>query len=492
MLQNLLSSDIVDRTSLAILVAKKIAEDKRFAFGMDQKPYWWTGSCWKNVEKWMRSLDFSMHAYAHTGHQKKDGGSISSLTLGAWRALTDYPIEGLDLRPFGRCKGIPFEDCVVTDMGPNRRHSLANHRPGNANTRVLPITFKAASEALEALENGTADTSLLMQFLRSSLEAQQLDLIQRWFGYHLVMNAVQNAEKMLFLWGDGSNGKSQITWLIRALVGEDACAELQLSDLETPSTLELLVSAVAMIGAEATTETEIETLKRLVSREPMTCRPKYRDPYRIKPECLITQASNSAPTFDDKSSAMVRRVIALKLTKAFNDDPGKVEDIALQIAKKEYPLLVGFALGGAFKVMEAGRFIVPESLRASSDAVVASGNPYEEFGKRLEYGPYELAIPELYLAYKRWVLEEGKGKPDSKREFQANIERQFTRAKADVVEGRSQGYTPSRWSKDGLNVLVAPDMKGKRPVVYQGVRLNNGEQVVGQDWLSRRSPLRAA
>ncbi len=488
----LTSSQIVDKTSLAILVAKAVAEDNRFAFGVDQHPYWWTGRCWKNVEKWMRSLDFSMHAYAHTGHQKKDGGSLSSLTLAAWRAITDYPIEGVDLRPFGKSKGIPFEDGIVVDMGPGKNHSLVEHKPSNANTRVLPITFNTALKALEAIETGAADDSLLMRFLRSSLDEEQLELIQRWFGYHLVMNAVPNAEKMLFLWGDGSNGKSQILWLIRALVGEDACAELQLSDLETPSTLELLVSAVAMIGAEATTETEIETLKRLVSREPMTCRPKYRDPYRVKPECLITQASNSAPAFDDKSSAMVRRVIATKLAKTFMDGTGQIQDVALKIAEYEYPMLAGFALGGAFKIMETGRFTVPETIKESSAALVASGNPYEDFGKRLEYGPYEVAIAELYIAYKRWVLEEGKGRPDSKREFEVHIERQFARAKEDVVENRSQGYTPSLWSKDGLTIPVAPDMKGKRPAVYQGVRLNDGDHIVGQDWMAKRAILRVA
>lgn len=486
------STEIVDRTSLAILVAQHIAKDERFAFGMDSQPYWWAGNHWKKAEKWMRSLDFSMHALAHTGHQKRDANSLSALTMAAWRAITDYPLEGVDLRPFGKGKGIPFEDFLVTDMGPGRRYAARAHEPKNGNTRVLPITFNAALKALEILESGAADDSLLMKFLRSSLDDVQFELLQRWFGYHLVMNAVPNAEKMLFMWGKGGNGKGQILWLIRELVGEDACAELQLADLETPSTLELLINAVAMIGGEATTDTEKETLKRLISREPMTCRPKYRDPYRIKPECLITQASNPAPAFDDKSDAMMRRVIAIELTKSFTDELTKVEDVAFQIAAREYPLLAGFALGGAFKIMETGRFSVPAAIAEKSNVLVASGNPYEQFGKRLEYGPYEVSIAELYIAYKRWVLDEDKGKPDSKREFQMHIERQFAKSKAEVVENRSQGYTPSRWSLNGINALVAPDMKGKRPAVYQGVRLNDGDHVVGQDWLGRRSALRVA
>lgn len=488
-LYSLFSTCIVDRTSLVILVAQAIAKDPLFCFGRDQLAYRWAGTRWLNVDKWLRALDFSMHAYAHTGHQAKDGGSITALTLAAWRAQPTSPLEGQDLKPFGRYRGIPFDDCVVTDLGPNRQHETTQHRPENMNTRVLPTTYRAAADGLAAINSGAADDSILMRFLRSSLDEVQIELVQNWFGYHLLTTVIPNAEKMLYMWGSGGNGKGQILWLIRGLVGADSCAELRLSDLKIDANLELLKGALAMIGGEASTKTEVERLKALVSREPLTCNPKYRDPFMFTPECLVTQASNWAPSFDDKSDALVRRIISLELKNSFKDVGAKIEDIAHEVVANEYSLLAGFALGGVFKIMQTGRFTVPEGIEASSALTVAAGNPYEAFAERIEYGAYEVSENELYAVYKRWCLDEnGSGREstvDSKREFFINIKKVAIKAKSEVKSGhRSNAYLLSRWiDRNGNHVLVCPELEGtKRPLTIQGLRvLDSADRVIGQD-----------
>lgn len=127
-------------------------------------------------------------------------------------------------------------------------------------------------------------------------------------------------------------------------------------------------------------------MKQLVSREPVTCNPKYRDPFKFKPECLITQAYNWAPSFDERSDALIRRVISLELTSSFKAPRIKSEDIAHQVVASEYALLVGFALGSVFKIKETGRFTVPTSIQASSAGAVAADNPYDSFANESSSG----------------------------------------------------------------------------------------------------------
>jgi hypothetical protein len=119
-------------------------------------------------------------------------------------------------------------------------------------------------------------------------------------------------------------------------------------------------------------------------------------------------------------------------------------------------------LGGVFKIMETGRFTVPASIQSASADVVASGNPYETFGTRLEYGQYEVSEVELYAVYKRWCIEENQVRPDSKKEFLTNIFNLALKAKAEITGGRrSADYILSRWlDKNGLDVFVAPELEG--------------------------------
>lgn len=315
-----------------------------------------------------------------------------------------------------------------------------------------------------------------MKLLRSALDEDQLVTIRRWFGYHLLSNRLPNAEKFLHLYGSGSNGKSQLLHLLRGLVGKESCAELRLSDLKVSASLERLVGALAMIGSEASTKTEMETLKLLVSREPLHCNPKYRDPFDVEPECLVSQASNYPPHFEDTSSAMARRVIALHLKRTFKESDDRIEDLARRIVTEEYPILLGFALVGAREISEMGRFGVPATIKEHSTQEVSAGNPFEGFGELLEF-TFEVEERELYAAFKRWSLDNGV-RPLKMLDFKTALERHATKEKSHIQHVRlPTSYKPSSWINDRQEkVFVYPALadSNSRPRGYRGVRLAEG------------------
>ena len=273
----------------------------------------------------------------------------------------------------------PFLDGVWSlDRGNGEKVA---HDPKHMNTRVLPLTVHQAIQYYMEVDCVDHKDSMLMKFLRSTLDEDQLVTIRRWFGYHLLSHRLPNAEKFLYLYGSGSNGKSQLLQLLRGLVGKESCAELRLSDLKVSASLERLVGALAMIGSEASTKTELETLELLVSREPLHCNPKYRDPFDIETECLVSQASNYPPYFDDTSSAMALRVIALHLKRTFNEAEDRIEGLAHRIVTEEYPILLGYALVGAHEISEMGRFEVPTSIKEHSTQEVAVTTTWENLNE---------------------------------------------------------------------------------------------------------------
>ena len=469
----------MDRTSLLIVLAQKMAADPHFAFGRDQLPYRWQKNRWVGVERWLTSLDYSMHALVRTSvNRRMSSDSLTFEALAAWQANSIYPLTGLDLRAFGKCDGIPFDDFVLKMS--KGKWDCINHKPDNFNTHVLDLSADEAGRMYVEVSMGDHDDSLLMTFLRTSLDHDQQIVFRRWLGYHLLSSKLKNAEKMLYLWGAGANGKSQLLWLIRGLVGDEACAELRLPDLRTSANIEMLVSKLAMVGSEAKTKTDIETLKSLISREPLNCNPKYRDPFTVTPECLVTQASNQPPEFGEQSDAMVRRTLSLHLKNSFTNEATRKEDLAKAIIETEKKLLVGLALWGAEELATAGRFFVPEAVTEASKKTVSGGNQIAEFMNIIEFGPYEISHGELFDVYVRWCRVEGHRPAMTSANLTKEVLRLSEGLKRTVFEmKKAANYEPQLWiDEHGDRCQVRKAMKpDARPPVLQGLRI--GEHTFG-------------
>jgi hypothetical protein len=479
-LYELRPAEPLDRTSLLVVLAQRMAADPLFAFGRDQLPYRWQSNRWVSVERWMTSLDYSMHALVRTSvNRRMSSDSLTFEALAAWQANSIYPLGGLDLRAFGKCDGIPFQDFVLK-MAKGGKWDYINHKPENFNTHILDLSAGEAGRMYLEVSLGDHEDSLLMTFLRTSLDDDQQIVFRRWLGYHLLASKLKNAEKMLYLWGAGGNGKSQLLWLIRGLVGDEACAELRLPDLRTSANIEMLVSKLAMVGSEAKTKTDLETLKSLISREPLNCNPKYRDPFTVTPECLVTQASNQPPEFGEQSDAMVRRTLSLHLKNSFINKPTLKEDIAKTIVDTEKELLVGLALWGAVELSTEGKFYVPDAVIEASKKTVSGGNQIAEFLSIVEFGPYEISQGELFDVYIRWCRDQGHSPAMTSVKLTDEVVRLSEGLKRTVFKSaKASSYEPQFWIDDrGDKCQVRKAMKkNARPPTVRGLRI--GEQIFG-------------
>jgi len=458
--------------SIAYATSQAMAKLECLNYGYNQQPYLWNGTFWMNADDWMKALSHSMHGLIGTGEMRgRQARSFYTLMYAAWAAQRRRPME---LQAFGKTDGFPITDGVML-FKRSGQLDFREHRPSDENLHVLQVEGMQVMDEYLAMQEGLRHDSLLFRFLRSSLNEDQIVTLRRWFGLHLIAHQVGNPDKMLYMWGPGGNGKGVVVGLLQALLTEDAVAWLRLKDLLIPSALELLIGKLAMIGAEGTPETDNELLKTIVSWEGITVNPKYRDPFLLRPTCLVTQASNPPPHFDDDSDAMVRRVIVLHMTHQ-PSGAERIPALAQKIAQQEYALLVAFALHGAEEIAKAGTFEVPKSVEDFSRTVVRPIRPIDRFFEYLEFGDFEVAGRQGRRCF--WLMCRKHRLPclqpaDFFQEFVTRLERANRRY---LRRSKVTNYTPQQHINDkGEQVLLVPQIKALKDVkIFFGLRVVAG------------------
>lgn len=462
----------LDAHTVAFVVAQAMSKLTTLAYGYNNQPYLWDGTHWVNADDWMKTLSLSMNGLIRTGQlMGKSSRCFYTTMLSTWFSLNRAPMV---LKPFGKCRGVPTQEGVLF-FEEDGKKGFVFHQPDHQNLHVLPVSAMDVLREYTELWHGRRDDSLLMKFLRSSLNEDQIATLRRWFGLHLVVHEVGNPQKMLYMWGPGGNGKGVVVGLLRGLLTDAAVATLRLKDLRVPSNLELLVGKLAMIGSEGSPETDDSLLKTITAWEGITVNPKYRDPFEILPTCLITQSSNPPPHFDDDSDAMVRRVVVLHMTYQPQGHE-RVVNLAERILKDEYALLVAFALRGAEEVSLARTFEVPTTVAEYSATVVRPIRPVDRFTELIEFGNFEVADDELYEAFRLMCLKHRLPLlPPA--EFQVELVSRLERSgKLFLRRTKVKGYAPQVHINDkGERVFLVPQLAAAEEMkLYFGLRIAEG------------------
>ena len=491
----------LDATSVAFVLSKTIAHTNILSYGYNNAPYLWQGNRWVLEDSWMKTLSHSMHGLMRTGEYSSKASKCFYNTMRSAWLSSGRP--ALELKAFGKCLGVPLKNGVLNviphehlkkiPVDELREHpalwdyetdspkaldkdifSGDPHQPSNGSMHVLPVSVMDVISEASALVSNERDDSLLLSFLRSSLDPDQRITLQRWFGLHLVVHRVGNLQKMLFMYGPGGNGKGVIVGLLRALLTDDAVATLNLKDLTVSSNLEMLVGKLAMIGSEGKAETDNELLKTLVAWEIINVNPKYRDPFQLLPQCLVTQASNPPPHFDDDSDAMVRRVIALEM---LHQPKNPIVGLVDRIKKDEYALLVAWAMQGALDVLRAGTIVVPDTVVTHSAHIVRPIRAVDRFFTLLEQGNFEIADDELYAACTLSSKRQGLA-ISPKSEFIDDMCLRLERAGITYLRrAKAVGYPAQRHinEQQKLVALVPQLLEAKSADLFLGFRISEGQ-----------------
>jgi len=289
--------------------------------------------------------------------------------------------------------------------------------------------------------------------------------LQEFFGY--VLSGRTDLHKILLLIGPTRAGKGVIARVLRTLLGKANCAGPTLAGLGTNFGMQELVNKPLAIISDArlgraNSSVVVERLLSISGEDALTVDRKYRDPWTGQLPTRFVVISNELPRFGDSSGAIANRFVVLALQESWL---GR-EDVDL--TKKllsELPGIMNWALDGLERLQLQGRFTEPAS---STDAMMALhdlASPVSAFVReKCTVGPiHEVAIEDLYNAWKRWAEDNG---------HRASSAQTFGRDLRAVIPGLRR-IRP----RDGE--------ESRRPHHYRGLRLgskaHNGE-MRGPSW----------
>lgn len=276
--------------------------------------------------------------------------------------------------------------------------TLVPHHAGRFNILALPFDYDAFAECPAWLE-----------FLDQVLPADQIPLLQQWFGY--VISGDTSRHKILSLVGKPRSGKGTIGRILTKLLGPDLVSSPTLGSLTGTFGLQpLLGKSLALIGDARWAGVRdlgdaVELLKGVSGEDAMTVHRKNRTAWEGQLGVRFMIMSNDPPAFTDASSALAGRLLSIVTQESF---AGR-EDLGLEDRlTTELPGILNWALDGLGD-LGAEQFVVPESSAQLSRDIAEEASPVLAWaGDAVELEPdHEERMDVLYEHFRRWAEDQG-------------------------------------------------------------------------------------
>ena len=318
-------------------------------------------------------------------------------------------------------------------------------------------------------------------FLDSVLDPQCQKVLQEFMGAIFIDRRKVKIEKMLILYGAGSNGKSVIQSTLIGLLGEENVKTLAISDLISGSERKQNIASIN--GKRLNYCSEIQTkefgqnadaLKALISGEPFEVRLVYINNFTARNIPLLMANANRIPYMKDFSHGLARRLIILPFENVI-EEKNQNKQLAKEL-RKEYPAILNWMLAGRQRLINNGyQFSIPQRLQdivadkmAESSSVLSfmKAKDYNRSILDLEHEVRWLEAQKLYYAYVAWCAQEGMT-PDSLKKFGTTL---------------TEAGFPKRRTPEGN--LYGVYLSTLRPIKEEFKRKNENDLIDGMDNLA--------
>jgi putative DNA primase/helicase len=275
-------------------------------------------------------------------------------------------------------------------------------------------------------------------------DASLVAFFQRWMGYCLTGETKE--QKLLMLWGSGSNGKSIVQDTVEAVLGDCFCYKTQSSSLmdfrnangegARPFLLGLRGKRLT-IASESKEGQMLDTalIKQLTGDQRITARGLYKDPetFQLTSKIMIV-TNHSLPITDAEDYAMWRRVLRLPFNIRFVDEPKlpneRKEDKHLRAKLiSEYPGILAWLVRGCLEWQAQG-LNPPQSVIDSTESYRIEEDLVSQYvTERLVIADhYKVQSTALYKDYMQWCENNGHH-PLRQNPFAKRIAKRFSEAK---------------------------------------------------------------
>jgi len=227
---------------------------------------------------------------------------------------------------------------------------------------------------------------------------------------------------IFLLIGDGCNGKSIFNNILSALHGPENTCTLGLRQLGNEYYLMELLGKMINVSTESTTQRGVNTdlIKAMSSGDYVSARRPYEMPVKFRPYAKHYFAMNKAPSFDDSSYGMNRRLFVIEFPRTFGEDEidTGLEDKLLT----ELPGIFNWALEGYFRLKDKEfKLIQPDSLKKRKADILYESNSVITFVKTMltktESNEDRIKYKDAYEIYNTYCFSNNIDNPEAKSSF---------------------------------------------------------------------------
>ena len=409
------SSRQAERTAVATVVAEGVVEAIRAA-GQDilltEGEVWlYSAGTWHVMtpadQQWLLTL-------VQRGFEVLGEPSKTANLNAAWKRLTEHP----DL--FQRDVQWAGGEVIVCQNGVLEIASgkFHPHGPHWYAQRKIGVAYEPGKEcpAFQSL--------LASMFADRDISDRDafLTVVQDWVGSALAVSHLSREErKALILVGPSRTGKTELSRIIRLLIG-DPIATPSVSEVSERFGLSSLYQAAAWIRDDAINEgddLDPQRFKTIVTGEPIDIERKHKPAVAgVELQLPVLLTTNALPRARDKSDAIFNRSLVLEMTSVVSEEQAHAArqragvtrgmTLGAWIASNEGPGILNWALIGLRRLLERGSYDLPESVRAAIQRFKDDNNPVGEWARAaIAKAPHgKVARADMMCAYHGWQREQ--------------------------------------------------------------------------------------
>lgn len=239
------------------------------------------------------------------------------------------------------------------------------------------------------------------------------NILAEYIGYVFIRHGAKllKEEKLLILYGTGSNGKGVIFEIMQHIFGSDNISYHTLQELTDQSGYyrSMIGDKLLNYGSDINSKLDHGIFKKLSSGEPINARLPHGSPMEFKQYAKLMFNCNVLPKDTEQTNGYFRRFLILPFERTITDKE-KDTNLAENIAKKELPGIFNWVLEGLDRLLENNKFTYCEpaenalkSYKLDSDNVLQFLTDNDYNYKSNHYTP----LADLYQSYKNHCLDSG-------------------------------------------------------------------------------------
>lgn len=260
--------------------------------------------------------------------------------------------------------------------------------------------------------NPKATAPLFDKFLNRVLPDKDCQLIlSEFIGWLFITGFKQ--EKALILYGTGANGKSVCFEIISALLGAENVSNYTMSNLceENGYYRAMLVNKLLNYSSEiGGNRTNPDTIKQLISGEPLSCRLPYGEPFILESGyAKLMFNANTLPKDTEQTNAYFRRFLIIPFTQTI-PEAEQDKNLAQRIIDSELSGIFNWVLAGLDRLLKNQKFTNSEVVNETLKSYRLQSDTVQMFLSDENYVKSETTNTqqkELFTLYRSYCYENG-------------------------------------------------------------------------------------